>query len=35
MWVLQKGPCGDGCDLASTLCELRKEDLFVLSWARV
>ena len=28
---------GDGCDLASTLCEhdLREGDLFVLSWARV
>ena len=28
---------GDGCDLASTLCnyDLRKGDLFVLSWARV
>ena len=27
----------DECDLASTLCkyDLRKEDLFVLSWARV
>ena len=29
--------CGDGCVLASTLCkyDLRKGDLFVLSWARV
>ena len=28
---------GDGCDLALTLCkyDLRKVDLFVLSWARV
>ena len=28
---------GDECDLASTLCmyDLRKGDLFVLSWARV
>ena len=28
---------GDGCDLALTLCkyDLRKGDLFVLSWARV
>ena len=28
---------GDGCDLASTLCkyDLRKGDLFVLSWASV
>ena len=31
------GNSGDGCDLASTLCkyDLRKGDLFVLSWARV
>ena len=37
MWVLQMGHGGDGCDLASTLCtyDLRKDDLFVLSWARV
>ena len=29
--------CDDGCVLASTLCkyDLRKGDLFVLSWARV
>ena len=35
--VLQKGHSGDGCVLASTLCkyDLRKDDLFVLSWARV
>ena len=35
--VLQMGHRGDGCDLASTLCkyDLRKGDLFVLSWARV
>ena len=28
---------GDGCDLALTLCkyDLRKDDLFVLSWTRV
>ena len=28
---------GDGCDLASTVCkyDLRKGDLFVLSWAMV
>ena len=34
LWVLQKG---HGCDLASTLCkyDLRKGDLFVLSWAMV
>ena len=37
VWVFQRGNRGDGCELASTLCEhdLRKEDLFVLSWARV
>ena len=37
VWVLQKGHSGDGCNLASTLCkyDLRKGDLFVLSWARV
>ena len=37
MWVLQRGHSGDGCDLASTLSkyDLRKGDLFVLSWARV
>ena len=37
MRVLQRGHSGDGCDLASTLCryDLRKGDLFVLSWARV
>ena len=31
------GHSGDGCDLASILCkyDLRKVDLFVLSWARV
>ena len=35
--VLQSGHSGDGCDLASTLCkyDLRKGDLFVLSWARL
>ena len=35
--MLQRGYGGDGCDLASTLCkyDLRKGDLFVLSWARV
>ena len=33
--VLQRGNTGAGCDLASTLCryDLRKGDLFVLSWA--
>ena len=37
MWVLQREHCGDGCDLALTLCkyDLRKGDLFVFSWARV
>ena len=37
MWMLQRGNSGDGYDLASTLCkhDLRKGDLFVLSWARV
>ena len=35
--MLQRGYNGDGCDLAFTLCkyDLRKGDLFVLSWARV
>ena len=35
--MLQRGHRGDGCDLASSLCkyDLRKCDLFVLSWARV
>ena len=37
VWMLQRGHRGDGCVLASTLCkyDLRKGDLFVLSWARV
>ena len=37
VWMLQRGHSGDGCVLASTLCKynLRKGDLFVLSWARV
>ena len=38
MWLqLQRGHSGDGCVLASSLCkyDLRKGDLFVLSWARV
>ena len=37
VWVLQRGHSSDGCDLASTLCkyDLRKGDLFVLSWARM
>ena len=35
--MLQRGNSGNGCDLASTLCtyDLSKDDLFVLSWARV
>ena len=35
--MLQRGYSGDGCDLALTLCkyDLRKGDLFVLSWAMV
>ena len=34
--VLQRWHNGDGCDLVSTVCkyDLRKGDLFVLSWAR-
>ena len=34
--MLQRGHSCDGCILASTLCkyDLRKGDLFVLSWAR-
>ena len=37
VWVLQRVHSGDGCDLASSLYkyDLRKADLFVLSWARV
>ena len=37
VWMLQRGHSGDGCVLASTLCkyDLRKGDLFLLSWARV
>ena len=37
VWMLQKGHSGDGCVLVSTLCkyDLRKGDLFVLSWARM
>ena len=35
--MLQRGHSGDGCDLVLTLCkyDLRKGDLFVLSWVRV
>ena len=35
--MLQRGHSGDGCVLVSTLCkyDLRKRDLFDLSWARV
>ena len=37
VWMLQRGHSGDVCVLASTLYkyDLRKGDLFVLSWARV
>ena len=36
-WVLQRGNSGGGCDLLSNLCkyDMRKGDLFVLSWVRV
>ena len=35
--MLQRGNSDDGCVLSSTLCkyDLRKGDLFVLSWERV
>ena len=35
--MLQREQNGDGCDLASTFCkyDLRKGDLFVVSWAIV
>ena len=37
VWMLQRGHSGDECGLASTLCkyDLRKRDMFVMSWARV
>ena len=37
VWMLQRGHSGHGCVLSSTLCkyDLRKGDLFVLSWERV
>ena len=37
VWMLQRGHSGHLCDLASTLCkyDLKKGDLFVMSWARV
>ena len=37
VWVLHRGHSGDGYDLATNLCkyDLRKGDLFVLSWAMV
>ena len=37
VWMLQRGHSGDGWVLASTLCkyDLRKGDLFSLSWTRV
>ena len=33
VWLLQRGNCGDGFDLASTLCkyDLKKGDLVVMS----
>ena len=36
VWMLQRGHSGDGCVLVSILCkyDLRKGDLFVLSWVR-
>ena len=35
--MLQRWYSGDGCDLASIVCkyDLNKDDLFVLTWARV
>ena len=37
VWLLQRGNSGDRCDLSSILCkyDLRKADLFVVSWTRV
>ena len=37
VWILERWHSGDGCVLALTLCkyDLRKVDLFGLSWARV
>ena len=37
VWMLRRGHSGDRCVLVSTLCkyDLRKGDLFALSWARV
>ena len=37
VWMLQRGHSGDGCDLTSTLCkyDLRKKDLFILSWTKM
>ena len=37
VWVLQRSHSGDGCDLSLIVCkyDLRKDDLVVLSWARV
>ena len=36
VWVLQRGHSGDRCELTSIVCmyDLRKGDLFVLSWPR-
>ena len=35
--MLKRGHIGDGCELASTLCQyaLRKDDIFVLRWISV
>ena len=35
--MLQRGHSGDGCDLASTLCnyDLGKGELFVISWVEL
>ena len=37
MCMLQRGHSGDGCDSALTVCryDLKKGDIFILSWARV
>ena len=37
VWMLQRWHIGDGCVLVSTLYkyDLRKGDIFVMSWARV
>ena len=35
VWMPQRGHSGDGCVLTLCKYDLRKGDLFVLSWARV